>query len=183
MKRQTGLSRFELAIGTTVFAVLLGSLLPRFFHVQNDARSAKLMQVYGEVSSAIRTTHAALLARQSGPDTKPCSQHPPAGNRLEGLSAVCINGTIVLTRHGYPATIASSEAPGLIALVSFAQTRQGLPALSGFLQAGLSYEQSNGVARIGLLDSRDPKHCFFDYTEALAAGSTAILGEPVTTGC
>lgn len=183
MNRQTGISRLEMAIGTTVFAVLLASFLPRFLNVQHEARGARLLQAYGEISSAIRTTHATVLARQSGPDSSPCGNGETAENRLSGASAVCINGTYLPILHGYPSTRMDDGIPGLLALLSFAQGRNNQPTIAAFQQAGLTYESTHGLARIGLREARDPKHCFFEYTESLTPGSAATLGEPVTTGC
>lgn len=183
MKKERGISRLELAIGTTVVAVLLASFMPRFFNVQNDARAARLLQTHGEVSSTIRTAHAALLARQSGPDSKPCGVAGTAGNRLAGASQVCVNGILIGTQHGYPASAPNGDTPGLLALVTFALEREGTPSLAAFRRAGLTYQHADSLATIGLREARDPKLCFFEYTEALTPGSTAILGEPVTTGC
>lgn len=183
MKKEAGISRLELAIGTTVFAVLLGSFLPRFLHVQDEARAARLLQAYGEVSAAIRTTHATALTRQSGPDSLPCGAAGIAENRLAGNSTLCINGILLETQHGYPASRIADDIPGVLALVSFAHPPQGKPSLAAFIRAGLTYQQTGQIARIGLSAASDPKQCFFEYTEPLTPGSAAALGEPVTTGC
>jgi MSHA pilin protein MshA len=161
----TGFTLIELVVVITIIAILAAFALPRYINLQSQARVAKLNAIYGSVRAAAALAHAqctvdlsGIRITQGGQNLATCT---PTGGTVD------MDGVAVQMVNQYPA----SSNPGIVAAAQINAAADGL-----------SIAFSGNVTTFAVVGGLAPE-CQFTYTEALAAGQAAVIGNLISSGC
>jgi MSHA pilin protein MshA len=156
MKRQVGFTLIELVMVIVILGILSAFALPRFADLGTEARAASLNGALGAVKSASSIAHADCLVTN-------CT------SRATDPNQVTLEGTVIAMAFGYPT---ASNTAG-IALAS-----QIIP---DFILATTA--ATPPVTTVSATGATTPADCSFTYTQAVGAGSPAVISAATTTGC
>jgi len=178
-----GFTLIELLVVICIVAITTAVALPRFWHMQREARIGHLNGVRGAVHAGAMLVHAALLSRKDVADVMPCGQGPAADNRLEGTGTVCTEHGLVQTRNGYPASVmpGTQAMPGILGAAGIGTVFN--PSAEQLMAEGYAVSVVAGTTTIARADAPSPAQCSFTYTEPMAARTAATISPSVITGC
>lgn len=129
--------------------------IPRYMDMQQQARAAKIEAIYGDIQSASKIAHAAVMVR---------------GN----VASIVMESATVSLVNGYPA----ASAGGIIAAANLDETKDGItithlggtPASTQITLPGSLGNVSGGALT-----------CQVTYTEAAGGGAPSVLKD--STNC
>lgn len=161
----TGFTLIELVVVISIVAILAAFALPRYINIQSQARVAKLNAIYGSVRSAAALARAQCMVDLSG------VRITQGGVNLATCTAtggtVDMDGVAVAMVNQYPA----SSNLGIVSAAQINAAADGL--VIGFSGNVTTFAVVGGQAGL----------CQFTYTEALAAGQAAVIGNLISSGC
>lgn len=98
-----GFTLVELVVVIVIMAILAMVAVPRYMDMQKEARAAKIEALYGDIQTASKMAHAAVMVR---------------GN----VASIAMEGATVSLVNGYPA----ASAAGIIAAANLDETKDGI---------------------------------------------------------
>lgn len=129
--------------------------IPRYMDMQSKARAAKIEAIYGDVQTASKMAHAAVMVR---------------GN----VAAITMEGATVNLVNGYPA----ASAGGIIAAANLDETKDNITITH--VAAAPPYTQITIPGTLGNV-SGGALTCQVSYYEATSGGAPTVVKD--STNC
>lgn len=129
--------------------------IPRYLDMQKEARAAKIEAIYGDVQTASKMAHAAVMVR---------------GN----VASITMEGVTVNLVNGYPAASAS----GIVAAANLDETKDNITITH--VAAAPSYTQITIPGALGNV-SGGALTCQVSYYEAASGGAPSVVKD--STNC
>ncbi len=143
--KQPGFTLIELVIVIVLLGLLAAIALPKFASLQSDARTASIEAASGAVKSAMALAHTQSLVE---------------GEESVSSASVTLEGSIIATVYGYPASASIDLAAGI---------NSDNYAIS-----------SNGINRN--IQLNNSTQCRIRYRQAVNANTLPVI-TVTTTGC